>query len=227
MTKIIKKVTLNAPASTSTPSTPSASSGQTTSTSSGQTGTDSTKGTQTNPYTQIEMAQIQEADTWEGGYVEGIGYMPPMMMNEFESDSCGSGNNPYPQITKEFNHLVLSYGLVEGVGIQATFVFHCVFSIKGYIMKVSVDILPPHVIKGREYYANVEVKKGNNTPTSYKLSRHGEYITLPGHYVIGDCSFELPKSGNITVTLYVGYIYDTGGGFSPCSGHARLLPISE
>ena len=208
MSKIIKKVTLNDPASTST-------------------GTDSTKGTQTNPYTQIEMAQLQKVEIWEGGYVEGLGYIVPMVMNEFESDSYGSGINPYPQITKEFNHLALSYDLVESVGIQATFVCHCVFSIKGYIMKVSVDILPPHVISGREYYANVEVKAGNNTTTSYKLSRHGEYITLPGHYVIGDCSFELPKSGNTTVTLYVGYIYDTGGGFSACSGPARLLPISE
>ena len=42
MGKIIKKVMLNAPASTSTTSTPSASSGQ--------TGVDPTKGTQTNPY---------------------------------------------------------------------------------------------------------------------------------------------------------------------------------
>ena len=55
MGKIIKKVMLNAPASTSTTSTPSASSGQTgsgqtPSTSSGQTGVDPTKGTQTNPY---------------------------------------------------------------------------------------------------------------------------------------------------------------------------------
>ena len=49
MTKIIKKVALNAPASTSTPST-----------SSGQTGVDPTKGTITNPFTQVEMATLQE-----------------------------------------------------------------------------------------------------------------------------------------------------------------------
>ena len=41
MAKIIKKVTLNAPASTST-------------------GVDPTKGTVTNPFTQVEMATLQE-----------------------------------------------------------------------------------------------------------------------------------------------------------------------
>ena len=55
MVKIIKKVTLNAPASTSTPST-----------SSGQTGVGPTKGTVTNPFTQVEMATLQEEGTWNG-----------------------------------------------------------------------------------------------------------------------------------------------------------------
>ena len=74
MTKIIKKVALNAPASTSTPST-----------SSGQTGVDPTKGTITNPFTQVEMATLQEECTWNGGYVAGMGYIVPMMMNDLES----------------------------------------------------------------------------------------------------------------------------------------------
>ena len=69
MTKIIKKVTLNAPASTSTPSTPSASSGQ--------TGVDPTKGTQTNPYTQEEFYSLLDLGIWSGGWVEGMGYAIP------------------------------------------------------------------------------------------------------------------------------------------------------
>ena len=48
MTKIIKKVTLNAPASIST-------------------GVDPTKGTVTNPFTQVEMATLQEEGKWNGG----------------------------------------------------------------------------------------------------------------------------------------------------------------
>ena len=66
MTKIIKKVTLNAPASTSTPST-----------SSGQTGVDPTKGTETNPYTQEEFYSLLDLGIWPGGWVEGMGYAIP------------------------------------------------------------------------------------------------------------------------------------------------------
>lgn len=39
---------------------------------------DPTKGTQTNPYTQVEMATLQEEGTWNGGYVEGMGLVPMM-----------------------------------------------------------------------------------------------------------------------------------------------------
>lgn len=48
---------------------------------------DPTKGTQTNPYTQKEMAILQEEGAWNGGYVEGMGYMAPMMSM---LDSSGS-----------------------------------------------------------------------------------------------------------------------------------------
>jgi hypothetical protein len=60
MTKILKKVQLSAEQSTPMSADP-------------------TKGTQTNPYTQVEMAQLQEAGAWNGGYVEGMGYIVPMM----------------------------------------------------------------------------------------------------------------------------------------------------
>ena len=56
MNKILKKVKLNAPASTST-------------------GVDPTKGTQTNPYTQEEYRVMSLENDWKGGYVEGEGYV--------------------------------------------------------------------------------------------------------------------------------------------------------
>ena len=58
MAKIIKKVTLNAPASTST-------------------GVDPTKGTQTNTYTQEEFYSLLDLGIWSGGWVEGMGYAIP------------------------------------------------------------------------------------------------------------------------------------------------------
>ena len=59
MTKILKKVQLNTEQTTSQSADP-------------------TKGTQTNPYTQVEMTQLQEEGTWNGGYVEGMGYIVPV-----------------------------------------------------------------------------------------------------------------------------------------------------
>ena len=95
MVKILKKVTLNAPASTSTTST---SSGQTPSTSSGQTGVDPTKGTETNPYTYREYEDLFRANQWRGGYVEGHGYkgmydIPDIVI--YGDYYIGSGDNPF------------------------------------------------------------------------------------------------------------------------------------
>ena len=63
MAKIIKKVTLNAPASTST-------------------GVDPTKGTQENPYTWDEFEYLFCSWQWNGGWVEGFGNVP--------ANICGS-----------------------------------------------------------------------------------------------------------------------------------------
>lgn len=59
MNKILKKVKLNAPASTST-------------------GVDPTKGTPENPYTIEEYYAMLDNATWIGGWVEGIGYQEAM-----------------------------------------------------------------------------------------------------------------------------------------------------
>jgi hypothetical protein len=56
MTKILKKVQLSTEQSTPKSADP-------------------TKGTVTNPFTQVEMATLQEEGTWNGGYVEGQGYI--------------------------------------------------------------------------------------------------------------------------------------------------------
>lgn len=73
---------------------------------------DPTKGTAENPYSQVEMATLQEEGTWNGGYVEGMGYIVPMMMG-LNSDSDphelwikeGKGNT---QVIKIDNHTEFS-----------------------------------------------------------------------------------------------------------------------
>ena len=56
MTKILKKVPLSTEQSTPKSADP-------------------TKGIQANPFTQEEMTALQEEGAWEGGYVEGLGYV--------------------------------------------------------------------------------------------------------------------------------------------------------
>lgn len=74
MTKILKKVQLSAEQSTPMSADP-------------------TKGTQTNPYTELEMRMLQVNETWPGGYVEGVGYVTSYdMWDELYSIS---GLSPY------------------------------------------------------------------------------------------------------------------------------------
>lgn len=75
MSKIIKKIKLNASQVE-------------------QVNTDPTKGTQANPFTQEEMHQLQAQESWNGGYVESVGYSVPMMIGGMDSGT--SGSNEYP-----------------------------------------------------------------------------------------------------------------------------------
>ena len=96
MTKILKKVQLSAEQSTPMSADP-------------------TKGTQTNPYTQVEMAQLQEAGAWNGGYVEGMGYIVPMMSMNSGSSSSGDSDNmdEYEGIHVNNNHDDTSHGMED------------------------------------------------------------------------------------------------------------------
>ena len=96
MTKILKKVQLSTEQSTPNSADP-------------------TKGTQTNPYTQVEMATLQEEGTWNGGYVEGMGYIVPMMSMNSGSSSSGDSDNmdEYEGIHVNNNHDDTSHGMED------------------------------------------------------------------------------------------------------------------
>ena len=51
---------------------------------------DPTKGTQTNPYTQEEMAQLLAQDGWQGGYVESVGHVSASDLWDSFSEDHGS-----------------------------------------------------------------------------------------------------------------------------------------
>ena len=148
MGKIIKKVTLNAPASTST-----------TSTSLGQTGADPTKGTQTNPYTQVEMSTLQEIGTWNGGYVAGMGYVPSNVIVRGMPDLSYYIYiySTFEPIDKIYHHTFVNPGELEGTELTD---IHVKADIKGYIItiKVSITIKDINTTYGIRVYYDVNGK---------------------------------------------------------------------
>lgn len=134
-------------------------------------------------------------------------------------------NNPYPQTTKTISGTAVLYQLVEGIGIQATFLYKCGISISGYTMSLGVTVQPGS-FTDRSFWATAVVKNDGGSEKYYKLSYNEQgYIYETGWSVIGDVSFELPKSGNVTVDLRIGYNYDTGIGNTNNSTIIHIYPF--
>ena len=202
MGKIIKKVTLNAPASTSTTSTPSASSGQT---GSGQTGADPTKGTQTNPYTLVEMASLQEVGTWNGGYVAGMGYVPSTVIVSGTPDLSYYIYlySLFEPIDKIYHHTFVNPGESEGTELTD---IHVKADIKGYIItiKVSITIKDINTTSGihldYDFTGDIKILKledGNGSPDSDGKYNYQFVLKLPEI---------IPPT--IKLTIKCGYLHD-------------------
>ena len=86
MTKILKKVQLSTEQSTPKSADP-------------------TKGTAENPYSQVEMATLQEEGTWNGGYVEGMGLVPLMKMFNSGGSNSGLDDSQRQELVTQQAHL--------------------------------------------------------------------------------------------------------------------------
>ena len=160
MTKLIKKVQLGSEPKTSRHA-------------------DSAKGTQTNPYTQEEMTQLLAQEAWQGGYVEGTGYIAPVLTSGIFSSS-----------------ITLSdlLELVSGLTNFSSFERKC---LKHYLQGTGNGL-----VLSQEEWAivlnavpeNIEYKKG----TEFTYNNQTDYKCLVSFYNNSDLDWAL---GSATVTF--------------------------
>ena len=141
MTKILKKVKLNAPASTST-------------------GVDPTRRSDTNPYTQEEFFKYftpPNSESWPGGWVEGMGYIPPNVNVVGSSIMVVPSSDPshYYQyafffpIDKTLHHTYLNPGnpeiVLTDISVKANINVYKLTVKVSITKKSNYDIRDPHV----------------------------------------------------------------------------------
>lgn len=191
MTKILKKVKLNAPASTST-------------------GIDPTKGNVKNPYTWEEFLELLSIGMWEGGYVEGRGYIPrnvnvvgsSIMVVPASSDSFYD----YPYwyflpINENLHHICFDGGdeiELTDVNVQAT--------INVYLLTVNVSVTK----KGNYDINNLTVSLyiNNNVQDDFPREIH------PSTYnkYTDEFTFNLPENlHSPSISLQIGCNYNHDG----------------
>lgn len=147
--------------------------------------------------------------------------------NQDGGHSSGNGgtNSPYPQTVKTISGTAILYKGVEGLGLQSTFPYGCTVKISGNTMYIGVEICSGN-FTGKEFWATAVVKSNGGKETYHKLSYYEKgYIHQTGWSVIGDVSFELPKSGDVTVDVRIGYNYDTGAGHTGDSTNIHIYPF--
>ncbi len=91
-------------------------------------------------------------------------------------------------------------------------------------MRLSASVMQSNFY-GKEFWATAIVIKGS--VKEYHRLEYSEqgYISEEGFCVIGDCTFNLPSSGNVVVKLLVGFNYDTGIGNSGESKEVQVYPF--
>lgn len=137
-----------------------------------------------------------------------------------------SGNgNVYPQIAKTISGTAYLYHMVENIGGKATFQYKCGVRISGNTMSIGVNIQPGNFVE-RNFWATAIVRSNGGGEEYHKLSYNKQgYIYDSGWTVIGDVSFRLPASGNVTVGICIGYNYDTGVGNTSKSDIINIYPF--
>lgn len=141
-------------------------------------------------------------------------YDENMHPNYDENTSNGSTYaNPYPQGPKTYKERAYLHSLAEGIGINACFDYDCGVNISGYKMSASASVNPMN-FRGRDFFACVKVIV-NGSEFVYPMSHNiGGSITQYGYTSLGFCDIELPKVRGARVILYIGFMYDSGIGWS-------------
>lgn len=93
------------------------------------------------------------------------------------------------------------------------------------MMSIGVNVFPFN-FTNRNFWATAVVKSDGGGEKYYKLSYSNQgYIYNQGWTVIGDVAFQLPKSGNVTVEVRIGFNNDTGVGHTSKSYNVHIYPF--
>ncbi len=133
----------------------------------------------------------------------------------------GSSYNPYPQKIITWTDMAWTILPVEGVGVKGSFNYQCTAKITGYKMFVSVSVNPIN-FDDRHFNASVRINGGEFKKLSLDPN---EYAVSSGWSPVGCIDIDLPKSGAITITLYIGYDHDSGAGHANYSVERTIYPF--
>ena len=133
----------------------------------------------------------------------------------------GSSYNPYPQKIVTWTGMAWTILPVEGVGIKGSFNYQCTAKITGYKMFISASVNPIN-FDDRHFNASVRVNGGEFKQLT--LDPNG-YAVSSGWSPVGCIDIDLPKSGAVTITLYIGYDHDSGAGHANYSVERPIYPF--
>ncbi|MCQ2111983.1 MAG: hypothetical protein MJY95_01425 [Bacteroidaceae bacterium] len=180
------------------------------------------KGTPENPYTQEEMTTFGDG-TWPGGFVEGMGYLPPSTIGV---GSSSSNQYVYPQGTFTKSNLQLNYIFAEGFGLLGSYGLNTTIKFTGNSVFVSAEIVPPFT-DTLKYTGYVKIMRNNNIIHEAILVIPQSLVYATGHKPLGSCTINLPASGNVSILLTICY---NGGdsfiGFIGGTNTIQLFPIA-
>jgi len=125
--------------------------------------------------------------------------------NSGGSGSSGSSPNvnTYPQGVKNYSEFNLEYSFFPGLGLTASYLYNCVIVITGRQMRVYVEVVYPN--SEVSYWGTVELYINDVLHSSYSLNPlEGTNFVGGDCRPVGQCSFELPRYGNVVVRLFLG-----------------------
>lgn len=103
--------------------------------------------------------------------------------------------------------------------MRASFNYIVSIRIEGHILFVSASYSPSN-FTDRSFTAKIVVTH-NHKEKSYSLTRsaQGDIVQL-GYKLLGNCTINIPETGNVDIKLNVVFEYDSGIGYS--NGRAEI-----
>ena len=166
----------------------------------------------TNPYTQDEYYIENQAGTWQGGYVEAVGYVAPLMMDGMDSWD-GSGSSPYDDILNEILQALpsaLSSLITSG---DISVVFTESLDVPGkYIIStktiyIRTDSINIHTIRHELLHA-YQHKRGHVDGQSHMNNEYETYVINDIYFYINNITFatQTISSEHDSYTSYCNHI---------------------